>query len=447
MSGGNTGIGTGIAAPLPAELAATGSAAGNDPGTTALSPLPALGLPQESYVTIPETSSPHGSLSTAQVLPDLDYFGVVGSLGSGEGIDLFRLTLQNAQEGLDFGLVALRGNEPVPMQFQLFDGSGHVLGSWTLGGPNNLSISLAPANLPAGTTLFLGISSSGAGGAASTAVDYQLWVAHESPATPLSISVPGAFASTVLPVLSTSVTPLSAPGLSVAQTDSPADSTAPSSPQVPLSLASGALVIRQALPSGGLLFTADPAAQSPRQTTELDSRDSITGPLATTGTERPGEVQPAAPAPSGEPETLVAVRGPGGFPLLGVSAVGSWRRREAEPDDGSDSTPTIGDWNSTETRNLESPGLDLSSVSLASEQDALTQESESGVRAWRGLPVSISSSLGLATVLTLNALLSQPIAGFDYLASRLYRSGIGSFSRQKRRSGNVAPGSTNPFAP
>jgi hypothetical protein len=41
------------------------------------------------------------------------------------------------------------------------------------------------------------------------------------------------------------------------------------------------------------------------------------------------------------------------------------------------------------------------------------------VRDWEEFPIPVFSSLGLATVFTLNAVLSQPIAGFDYLTSRL----------------------------
>ena len=39
--------------------------------------------------------------------------------------------------------------------------------------------------------------------------------------------------------------------------------------------------------------------------------------------------------------------------------------------------------------------------------------------AFDGFQVSVFSGLGLATVFTLNAVLSQPIGGFDYLTSHL----------------------------
>ena len=38
---------------------------------------------------------------------------------------------------------------------------------------------------------------------------------------------------------------------------------------------------------------------------------------------------------------------------------------------------------------------------------------------WGGSRVRLSFGLSMATVLTLNVILSDPVAGFDYLASRL----------------------------
>src|SRR5271157_348081 len=66
------------------------------------------GLPQGNYVIVPETSTPHNTLTSAQMLPDAPYVGVVGTLGDGDGIDFFRFTIDNIPERLDFGLVMQR---------------------------------------------------------------------------------------------------------------------------------------------------------------------------------------------------------------------------------------------------------------------------------------------------------------------------------------------------
>ena len=54
-------------------------------------------------------------------------------------------------------------------------------------------------------------------------------------------------------------------------------------------------------------------------------------------------------------------------------------------------------------------------------------------RTWSRWPISaVSAGLGVATVFTLNAVLSQPLAGFDFLTSRLDADG-GPDSRRKDR--------------
>jgi hypothetical protein len=77
------------------------------------------------------------------------------------------------------------------------------------------------------------------------------------------------------------------------------------------------------------------------------------------------------------------------------------------------------------------PDLDGRPAVLLAEGEVIAKEQAARLWAWGGLPVSVFSGLGVATVWTLNAVLSQPIAGYDYLTARLYRSRIGAFSRRK----------------
>ena len=66
--------------------------------------------------------------------------------------------------------------------------------------------------------------------------------------------------------------------------------------------------------------------------------------------------------------------------------------------------------------------LARANVAVSDEENLSTFETFS-TRDSAEFPVSVFSGLGLATVFTLNAVLSQPISGFDYLPSRLDADG------------------------
>ena len=175
------------------------------------------GLPQGNYVLVPESSTPHHTIASAQVLPDLPYFGVVGTLGAGDEIDLYQLALDSIPERLDFGLVMQGRGGSVPATFQILDGSGQVLGTWNLGSVGNSSIQVDIEKLSPGSTLYLGVSAGNSStpvGAFGT-VDYQLWVARQ-PALLLTSSSIGNSTQPVLAlsVLSPLLIPLAALGLS-----------------------------------------------------------------------------------------------------------------------------------------------------------------------------------------------------------------------------------------
>ncbi|MGZ3413944.1 MAG: hypothetical protein ACXWNX_09575, partial [Isosphaeraceae bacterium] len=59
------------------------------------------GLPQGNYVLVPESSTPHHTIASAQVLPDRSYVGVFGTL-AGDEIDFYKLALDSMPERLDF---------------------------------------------------------------------------------------------------------------------------------------------------------------------------------------------------------------------------------------------------------------------------------------------------------------------------------------------------------
>jgi hypothetical protein len=151
----------------------------------------------------------------------------------------------------------------------------------------------------------------------------------------------------------------------------------------------------------------------------------------------PGDEEQVDPVALSETETrpdaLVVIRGPGGFPLLGAGAIGR-RPRALVANPGSPAAPP---------ELLTMTGL--AAGNLASGQDVAEAEagplSDASAYTWRGSPIPGYSGLGLVSVVTLNAVLSEPIAGFDYLASRLDAGGIRPHPTRKDVGRSRSPGS------
>jgi len=409
-----------------------------DPGGTTGRPddTPGLAaLPQDDdYVFIPESSTPHHTLASAQALPELPYFGVVGTLGASDEIDLYRLTLDEIPDRIDFGLVTQGWGTNVPVTFQLLDGSGQVLGTWKLGSLGGSSIQVNLENMSPGSTLYLGISGGNAsapGGAIGT-LGYQLWVALQ-PSVPLTSAPTGVSAQSILslPVVSPLVLPLATVGLSSVQGNYAALLTAPQSASATANVTFGSLALRSAEASRGLLSNDEPAPFAAQGRSTSAPGEVVALSTARTESEGGGETLPGEAAVSGrDPEASVVVNSTGGFPLMSATAVGYWRRQEAHRVSGPGTTEPAMEERS---KDPESTGIhDLASrltESLA--EEAVSSRGQSfRIRAWGGFPVSVFSGLGAATVLTLNAVFSQPLAGYDYLAARLYRSGIRATTRR-----------------
>ena len=99
----------------------------------------------------------------------------MGIIGAGDPIDLYRLTLSAATAELDF---SLESGQSSPVQLQLFDGSGRFLGEWSTGETGTQSLNFGLASLPAGTTVYVGVSAENPTGTGSscTIYEYQLWI-------------------------------------------------------------------------------------------------------------------------------------------------------------------------------------------------------------------------------------------------------------------------------
>jgi len=392
------------------------------------------GLPQAKYVIVPEISTHHDTIASAQVLPNLRYFGVVGTLSAGDEIDLYQLALNSISERLDFGLVMQGRGGSVPATFQILDGSGQVLGTWKLESPGNSSIQVDIERLSPESTLYLGVSagnSSTSGGAFGT-VNYQLWVAHQPALLLTSSSIGNSIQPALaLPVLSQLLIPLTAVGLPSLQGVSAAALNAPGTVSVTASVTIGSLAIRSAGASKGLLSNDEPAPLAVQGSGTSTPQEVAAGSLARPESERGGEPRPGEPAVAGrDPEASVVVS-TGGFPLMGATAVGYWRWRGTDPEAVPEKTGPALEARSEGVESIGDPDLVARPAVLLAEGEILAKERAFRLRTWSGFPVSVFSGLGVATVLTLNAVLSQPIAGYDYLTARFYRSRIGACSRRQ----------------
>lgn len=397
---------------------------------------------EPSYVIVYETDAPHSSLASAQDLPDVPNFGVIGALDSGELIDLFRMHIGTGTAGLQFELDVTSGQSSplVPLRFMLFDETGRVVGSWTTGdAPGGLPITLKLDGGPAGATLYLGISGTipnGPGGTPST-VDYQLWVARlaapDRPPTFTGASPP--VPPSVSPLSSAPLQPvtvLSSGGIASPKGDAqPPPAPILNVPGAGARLAVGSVPALSAGPIGGAIADHDPTTASDQLSASV-KLGWVDRPLETPAL-NPGEmVGPAALFGRGsDARALVALRGPGGFPLLEAAAIGNWRRVPTVVS-GNSAGPATSDGADPLTTDMLA-GLGLPSRADVPPVNAVAPHAST----WGGFQVSLPSSLNSATALTLNVVLSGPLAGFDYLAIRFDSDNRESHQRrtdQKRRS-------------
>jgi hypothetical protein len=374
-------------------------------------------------------------MESAQRLPDLPFFGVVGAVPSGVGVDFYRLSLGSLAETLGLGLTSTEAGSGIPLQLQVFDGSGRLLATSDSQPLSDPALPLHLDGIPAGSTIYLEISAAGSHETGSAgAIDYQLWVGLQS------ASGNGASARGATPISASPISPVFALVPAALSGFATPASTAAGATQSPTSLASaapgGSLVvggpaqIRAAQPSGGLLSPENPATDGERQPPTPESHSWVESSLAGAAQETGATVEPAA-AGAGERvnQDLVVLHGPGGFPLLGAVAVGHRRRIPGDtrmiptlPRAGDRSDPQM-------VQDLGPiPGASLTESMPAAEEEG----SLAGAGAWGRFPFSVFSGLGLATVVTLNAVLSQPLAGFDYLTSR-FDVGRPKSGRSRRR--------------
>src|SRR5262249_2400135 len=165
----------------------------------------------------------------------------------------------------------------VPLQLQVFDGSGRLLAGGNAQSQGNSPVPFHLDELPAGATIYLGISAAGSHGAGlASPIEYQLWLGLQSAScnpggATGSLPCPASAVSPVVALVPAALSGFATPTPTPAGGAQPPTSTATAA-------ASGSLVvggpaqIRAAQPSGGLLSPENTATDGARETPTPESR-------------------------------------------------------------------------------------------------------------------------------------------------------------------------------
>jgi hypothetical protein len=299
----------------------------------------------------------------------------------------------------------------VPLELQLFDGTGRLLGDWAVGGQATPDFHELAGGLAPGSTFYFGISAANQNGpaVAFATTGYQLWINLE----PTASSTSGAATSAPAAPVASTLPPFSSTGLAMTTQSANSQTALPSAsvgtPGAGVTVGSPA--IRSVSPSGGLLSDGDPAPEASRNfNASINKQWDEKSPTDPAPRDQE-QLEVAAISSAREQDDLVVLRGPGGVPLLGALAGGHRRSVPA---------PEIGDFAGPP----EGPVQDASLPRVLLAQDQAGELVPLPAPAqWANVPATIFSGLGLASIFTLNAVLSQPIAGFDYLTKHFERAG------------------------
>jgi hypothetical protein len=112
--------------------------------------------------TVVEQDEPHGSLASAQDLPTAGAVEVIGRLGPGDGMDMYRIRLTAGTPIMRFSMSMDSPSTASPMQVLVFDGSGREMSSNPVdpkSGQLDLVMRRTDAAQP--SVMFIGITSEG----------------------------------------------------------------------------------------------------------------------------------------------------------------------------------------------------------------------------------------------------------------------------------------------
>jgi hypothetical protein len=273
------------------------------------------------YVIVRETPALHGTIATAQPLPDVPFAGVVGTMNAAGTMDVYRVP--PGSRTVTFRLAPAAAGPASGLRLTVFDAHGHVLGDRAAAaGPVDLTLDLRRLG-EEGVPIFVAVTA--AGTPAAPAAGYQLWVLHQAAAPPPSaVDLMATTSPLSGPLAVVPLTTSAGAWTSVAALEAGAGTAA----VAPAGLGIGTVALAPTLsaaPAGGLLAEGSPTVQAVGSGVEggLDLVDAPTRPSASGSADLADEFD--AIRRPGATATLVAVREPGGAPLLGAGSIGDWR--------------------------------------------------------------------------------------------------------------------------
>ncbi len=291
-------------------------------------------VPAVSYLVVPESTRSHSTIDTAQHLPDVPFFGVVGSLLPSDQVDLYQISVSPASSTLSIQVRLQHSSSDTGETIWLMDRTGRVLGFESVDPSKPVADVSMMVSLPAVTgVVYFGISHV-AGDSASTAVSpvsYQVWFARGGRPGDWSESSGNATEPALVPT---------DPILSIIEgthSETPTESTVTAPPLVPQDstagshlVASGLLPTLSAAPSGGVLrVKGTPPRVDVNEVlphvlgSEVSQAQAQAAQPAGRGAS-PEATQQAANGIAALTSTPQARRGPGGFPLIGTALLGDW---------------------------------------------------------------------------------------------------------------------------
>jgi hypothetical protein len=307
---------------ISSSMAALSSAPGNQAGSQ---------VAPDSKGVDAETGSRRDLLENAEVLANLPWIEIDGSLATGDTIDLYVIPTDPSTVALQITLKAVPPSSDLPSRIWLLDQAGRRVGDWyTPSHTHEFTLDLQALNQPLGSSIVFGISHEEASLSDGSSANYKLSIIRQNASTDQSPAMATLIVALAPPVLGMPLLLGDRPGAQPSDTNVPAISAgtaAPGGPGLASALvATGLLPTRSAGSTGG--WFTESQTGPPINSIEaamVDSRWIDSLPQRSPIGEHSIQVDDPDTEPRGSPE-LVALESPGGFPLLAAALHEGHRR-------------------------------------------------------------------------------------------------------------------------